>query len=53
MPEYGNEPETEARRPDVIFAGIVLILAPSTSYLSAPNQQPVTSPLPRLHIALP
>lgn len=45
MPEYGNELETEARRPDVIFAGIVLILALSTSYLSEANQQRVSSTL--------
>ena len=43
MPAYGNEPETNGRRRDVTVAGIVLLFALSTSYLSEPSQQGVAA----------
>jgi cell shape-determining protein MreC len=45
LPAYGNEPETNGRRRDLILAGIVMILALSTSYLSEANQQRVAASL--------
>lgn len=45
MPPYGNEPETNGKRRDVIFAAIVVLLALSTTYVSEPVQQSVASAL--------
>jgi len=43
VPPYGNEPESNGKRRDAIFAGLVLLLALSTTYLGEPLQQGVSS----------
>ncbi|MDH3271926.1 MAG: rod shape-determining protein MreC [Gemmatimonadota bacterium] len=45
MPPYGNESESVGRRGELITAGIVLLVALSTSFLSEPNQQRISGAL--------
>jgi len=45
LPTYGNEPETNGRQRDFVVAGIILVLALFTSYLSEASQQRVSAAL--------
>lgn len=45
MPPYGNESESGGRGRDLTVAGVVLVLALSTSFLSEPSQQRISAAL--------
>ena len=43
MPPYGNEPDSTARRRDIWFAALVILLAISTTYLGETVQQGISN----------
>lgn len=43
MPPYGNEPDSSARRRDIWFAALVILLAISTTYLGETVQQGISN----------
>ena len=45
MAPYGNEPEGNGKRRDLLFAAVVIVLALSTTYLSPPTQQSISNVL--------
>ncbi|MBT8488023.1 MAG: hypothetical protein KJO65_04245, partial [Gemmatimonadetes bacterium] len=45
MPPYGSEPEGRGKRRDIVFAGVVLVLAFYTTYLAPSTQQGIANVL--------